>query len=354
MKFELSADAFHDVVSDAGSITPSNPAMVAYSGVFIAADGDAVEVTGSDGETTVTSRADAAVTRPGRLLVPPAPLLRFLGTVDADRVTVELVDGDLSVTPAGMSGYRFRPIAATFPQPPTATEGAHRADLSRLPAALAATKAAHSKDYGVQLVSTSEGLTLHTTDSYRLHRAQLPEAGFGTFTGECSLTALERVVRADATTSVTVDDRGRSITFFGPRTRIVTRLLAPQFPAVGDMLSMSPPHAVTLPAAAIRAGLGRLAAIADTRPVQVEIEGAKLTMSVMNEEIGTGSETIGLAGPAPAPYRFAVNLAYLNAAIGAHHAAAVTLGWFEANQPLMLTSDEPFGVTALLMPVQLT
>lgn len=355
MRFSTPAGALADALANARHATPTNAAMVAYSGVLLQVRGAKLSVIGSDGDTTIAAVLDVAGAADGQTLLPPRPLGAWLATVGADE-TVEVSAGDgsdVEVRAGGTAPYRFRPIAATFPLPAAPKTPPVAADLSRLGAALGAVRASSGKDFaGVQLVSGADGLVLHTTDSYRLSRAELPEAGFGDFVGVVPLGLLERLARHPIT-SVAADPNGRTLRFAGPGIVVSTRLLNVPFPAVDSVLGTPPPSAVRVPVRPVRAALARLAAVADAEPVRCHIDGASLELSVQNADLGSGAETVTLAEAAIAPFTFGVNRQFLAEAFAAHDADEVSLAWSSAAEPLFVSSTAPLAVTTLVMPVRL-
>lgn len=356
MRLTSTAGALRSALVTASHATPSNPSLLAYSGVLALVKGDVLSFIGSDGETTISAQLPVEEAEDGKALVAPGPLGKYLATVDNEAVvTVHAGEtSDIEVAAAGCRPYTFRPIAATFPMPAPVKSAPSSVDFSRLLAALKAVRASTPKENpGVQLVSSGEALHLYSTDTYRLSGAELPEAGFGDFTGQVSLAVLDRLARQQID-RVSVDARGRTLRFAGPEVVISTRLLATPFPPVDNVLAQEPPHSARIPTTELRQALARLAAVSgDATPLHCRIGDGALSISVTNADVGTGAEDIALGGDAGAEIEFGVKLAYLADAIAAHDTAEVTLGWTLPEQPMFLVSTDPFRVTTVVMPVRL-
>lgn len=358
MRLTSTAGALRNALVTAGHATPSNPTLIAYSGVLLLVKGGNASLIGSDGETTISAQVPVVDTEDGQALVLPGPLGKYLATLDAEAAVAVSVgaDGhsDLEVTAAGCRPYTFRPISATFPMPAAIKSAPAGVDFARLLAALKSVRASTSKENpGVQLVSNGTTLHLYSTDSYRLSGAELPEAGFGDFTGQVSLGVLERIARQQID-RVSIDTRGRTLRFAGPEVVVSTRLLASPFPPVENVLANLPPHSVTLPTAELRRALARLGAVSgEATPLRCHVADDVMSISVENADIGTGAEEVALPKPAASTLDFGVKLGYLSDAVAAHDTTEVTFGWTLADQPLFVVSAEPFPVTTVVMPVRL-
>lgn len=353
MRFCAPAADLRDALATAAHATPARPTLVAYSGCLLVVRKGRLSVIGSDGETTIAARVHATGTTDGQVLLPPRPLQNFLQTLPADlEVVVEAGDADVAVQAGGLAPYRFRPVSGSFPMPPVQKAEPTKVDFERLPTAIAAVRAAASKeDTGVELVSDDTGLSLRTTDRYRLHAAWLPEAGFDEFSGVVPLAVLDRLARHDVS-GVTADGKGRTIRFAGPEVVISARLLAVPFPPVETYLAMRQPIEFGVPVAAMSAALARLAAVAEAAPVFVTASGDELRLEVSNTDLGSGVEVIELPEPVAAKVSFAADRVYLADAMAAHDTEVVEMSYAAALLPVLFRSEEPFPVLTLIQPIR--
>lgn len=354
VRFMTQASSFRDALVTASRTTPTAPTLVAYSGVLVLASGRRVSVIGSDGETTVGTHLDVQGATDGQALVLPRPPITYLATVPPDTtITVSALDGDdVTIDTGRGQPYRFRPLQAAFPLPPAPKTEPHPCDLSRLGRALAAVRAATPRDHpGIQLLSGANGLLLHATDSYRLARATLPEAGFGDFSGVLPLPVLEQIARHPIS-SVQADPRGRVLRVSGPGITIAARLLSTPFPAVDTVLDAVPTHQVALSSADFRQALARLDSVAGSSPLRCRLKGTCLELEASSAELGAGVEALELHAPAPCEFEFAMNFAYLRDAVSAHEGDEVTLAYQSADQAVFLVSAAPLATTTVVMPVR--
>jgi DNA polymerase III sliding clamp (beta) subunit (PCNA family) len=355
MRFTTTAGALREALGTARAAIPASPVLVAHSGVLLLVKGTSLSVVGSDGETTIAALLEVTDGLGGQALLPPKPVSAFLATVDADAsVSVDAEDqGDAEVRAQGAPPYRFRSIASTFPLPSASKVPMSPVRFERLGEAIAAVRAAAGKDEPrVQIVSKDDRLVLHTTDTYRIGQVELPEAGFGDFTGVASLPAFERMAR-HGIDKIGVDQQGRTLRGTGPGIVIMSRMLKSPFPAIESVLrDQRPAPLVEAPVEPVIAAIRRLEAVADTAPLKVRIEGSQLLLSVSNVDLGSGEECVRLSKAIDVPVEFRVNLAYLRDAVDAHVADTFELGFGGELQPVFLTSKGPLPVTTVVMPIQ--
>ena len=356
MKFTSTAGAIRNAMNTARQATPSSPSLVAYTAVQLTVEGGDLRVTGSDGDTTIVATLPVQDTSDGTVLVLPRPLVSYLGTLSADHLVSVEVGGQLdevAVRPQGSNEYRFRTVAATFPQPAMPSGSPNSVNFSRFYQALASVRTAVAKENPVvQLVSTDTGLVLHATDNYRLTRAELPEAGFGAFSGILPLQVLDRVAKMEAS-QVTVDGRSRVISFSSSDTILTTRLLSVPFPAVEGVLESVPPNVVDLPASATLQACTRLAAITESSPVRCLLTEGTLALNVSNADLGSGTEQVAVSEHGTSgSFEFLARLTYLQDAIVATGADTVRMHYSGSVQPLFIMASSPISVLTVVMPVR--
>lgn len=356
MKFSAQVSSVREVVQQARGATPSTPALVAYSGVYLSVDANGVlTATGADGDLTISASTEVQESTPGDTLLLPKPILGYLGSLPKNEMlSAELTEnGDFSVSCSGGKPYSFRPIAATFPNPPRVPDGAKAADLSRLALALSAVRDATSRDNpGVQVVSSKKaGLVLHSTDSYRLSKATLSEASIGDFVGVVPLSTLDKVAKLGVG-SVAVDPVAQVIAFTGDACCVTSRLMAVPFPPVEAVLGNKPKSRCVLPVPALLKALTRLASVAEEDPVRVSIEGDKATLTAQNIDLGAGSEEVSLSEPADDPIEFLIRIDYLIQALSNPGSESVDLLYSGPVNPFFITGSDPVPFTHVVMPVR--
>jgi DNA polymerase III sliding clamp (beta) subunit (PCNA family) len=354
VRFSTTAGELRDALVTARHAVPSSASIIAYSGVLFMLKNGQLAVIGSDGEVTISALLKVTDASDGQVLMQPKPLAGYLQKLAANTpIQVAVGAADVEVQAGDHAPYRFRPLATTFPAPLPLKAAPATATLDRLAAAVSAVRASVPRENpGVQLVSGPDGLYLHATDQYRLSRAHLPEAGFGTFTGVVPLAVLDRVGAADIT-HVSVDQRSRSLRFSGPQVVVTTRLVSTTFPAVEAVLETVPASRVTFGTVDLQQALGRLAPVAEGEPLRCSIEQDTLLLSVRNADLGSGEEIVRLDTASTTKFEFAVRLEYLADAVAGHAGDTATLAWSMPDKPLFLLSSDPLTVITMVMPVKI-
>lgn len=362
MKFTASADALHTAISRASAVTPQRgAALVAYTGVLLEIKDNQLQVTGSDGEVTVTMTVEVSDSTAGSALVVPKRLTRWLGALEkSSQVCFETVGtSEVKAIPEGGQEYRFRTLVASFPASPPPSKNSTPVDLSGLKEAVSAVKDAADEVLGgtgaqaVQLVGRDSSLLLHATDRLRLSRAVLPAAGVPDFTALVEVKALEMAERLGST-SMFSDPRGKVLDFYGPDHRITVRTLEAEFPPVDVILEAAPAYSVKVRRQQLRSCLERLACVSDdTAPLVLEIDGREVTLKAESASVGGGQETIEALSPAPSMVELGVNLGYLLSAVSSASTDTLEIGWSSPVMPLFISSAGHPQVTAVVMPIRL-
>jgi DNA polymerase III sliding clamp (beta) subunit (PCNA family) len=353
MKFTVSAGVLRDALARARQIIPTTPSMVAYSGVFLQAGSETLDVTASDGDSTITVNIPASVEEAGHVLLTPKPIASFIASVDASSaLLIETSGGDIKVSGAGLNPYVFRPLSATFPVPSAPATGVRPERIGDLLTALQAVRSASGRDTSVvQVVSDDRQLVLHTTDGFRLARAVLPDAGFGVFTGILSLPVLERVARFGPE-EVTVDVKGRQLSFRGAGVLVSSRMMGTPFPPVESVLNSAPPQVTSFDPRDMVRALARISSVAEQGTLLLEFEGTSLHLRAAAAEVGEGQETITLNTPVPAAFSLQLRAPYLADAVSSLGEEPVGVAYSGVLQPLFLSTTSPFSITHVVMPVR--
>jgi DNA polymerase III sliding clamp (beta) subunit (PCNA family) len=363
MRVATTCAALRAATSAAKAVCDPNAAVLAYTGVHLVATSDgsgdgglgALAVEASDGDAAITASVDGAdVAEPGSIVVAPEPLLRLLdASSGADPVELVTDGNDVAVRIAGGDPYRLRGLAVTFPTLLHVSLPGGPVDPERFATAVAAVRPAAGGAYeGVSLRSSPDGVRLAVTDGFRLHVAAIPGEGFGDFDGIVSVDVIDWAVRAKAH-SIAVDSGGKLIAIRGAHATITARLLAPAtpFPPIDNLLGGGWGHQCEADTAALKALLGRLAAVGVNVPVVVAGEAGSLTFTASQSDVGEGNERLEVGGDA-AGVEFGADRGFFAAACGVHGPRA-TLGYNSATQPVTLTSQSRgVDVTTVLMPVR--
>lgn len=346
-------------LSHAKDAMVASPPMLAYTGVLLDVDGTTMTVHSCDGDTSAAFQVDASDTVAGRALLPPAPLLAWLRTLPGTTgITLTCDSGTHMDVSFGTSNpYRFRTLSATFPVPGWASGELAGGRIERFSEALAAVAASSAgvadvTDKVVHLVSSDAGLTLYSTDTFRITRARLPSGGFGDHSLVLPLRTLSLAAKlgvagfsVESGGSVVVDVAGG---------RMGVRPLAAAFPPAEQVMSAPAAYRTVLDTSEVLGVLSRMRALAGaTYPVVVDIDGQVLRLSVDAEDTGSGTEEVALPSPAASAVRFGLNVDYFRQSLEALPGPQATVEWTSPNAPVRLSAAGDLDVSAVVMPVKL-
>lgn len=364
MRAVVQSDIFASILTRAMSVMSNNPALVAYSGVLLTVEEQKLTVTASDGVTTVRLMLpvdENAVD--GILVVPPAPLDKWLQTLPSKTDVTLAVDSgtELTATPANAKAYTFRALAATFPVTIPAKPVVTPIDFSWLTAATgavsrsaAAAVAGERGDEVVQLSTGDFGVRLYSTDKFRVTRVECPEIAWPT---SVKMLLHLKVLKTLAKLGVSgiVDLKNDTTAGFAVKDGILTtRVLDASFPPVESVMDAPTAHTVTIPVNLMKKALTRLACVASgSLPLVVSVDQDVLTLCMNSVDVGSGLEEIPLESSDVA-VKFGVNLSYLADAFAACPTDNVEFGWTSPTAPLRLHAPSSSPVTVIVMPVNLS
>jgi DNA polymerase-3 subunit beta len=372
VKLRCERDVLVDALSTAGrAVAGRGGAMPVLSGVRLEVTGDALRVTGTDldltisVETTVAGGTDGVVVAPGRLVT---DIVRAL---EPGAVTLETDDEDLRIT-SGRSNFSVRTHpAGDFPRLPVPTGDAVILPADGLAEALRqVVRAASSEDSrpiltGVLIAAEGDGLRLVSTDSYRLAVRDLGVAGVlgageKVLVPSRALSELQRLLGsagsgAAGTGEVAVRLGSHDVTFTTGTVSLTTRLIEGEFPNYRQLIPDSYPNKLTVGRDALLDAVRRVKLLArdPTTPVRIALRSEGIELTVITTDWGQATEDVD-AKYEGAEMTVAFNPAYLIDGIEALAGDEVVLSTLDALKPATLRPTGSDEYLYLLMPVRVS
>jgi DNA polymerase III subunit beta len=372
VKLRCERDVLVDALSTAGrAVASRGGTMPVLSGVRMEVIGDALSVTGTDldltisVETIVAGGADGIVVAPGRLLT---DIVRAL---EPGAVTLETDDEDLRIT-SGRSQFSVRTHpAGDFPRLPVpsgekvtlAAEGL--AEALRQVVRAASSEESRPILTGVLLAAEDGGLRLVSTDSYRLAVRDLRGAGvFGegekVLVPSRALAELQRLLgssHGDVAGAAEVSLRlsAHDVTFSVGSVSLTTRLIEGEFPNYRQLIPASYPNTLTVGRDALLDAVRRVKLLARdaTTPVRIALRPDGIELTVITTDWGQATEDVD-ARYEGAEMTVAFNPAYLIDGIEAVGGDEVVLSTLDALKPATLRVVGGDDYLYLLMPVRVS
>jgi DNA polymerase-3 subunit beta len=366
LKFRCEKDVLVEALGIAGrAVAGRSGALPVLGGVRIAAEGDRLEVTGTDLDltmtvrTTVSGSADGVVVAPGRLVT---DIVRAL---EPGAVSMESDDEELRIA-SGRSHFAVRTHpAGDFPRLPLPSGDAVTLPANGLADALRqVTRAASGEDSrpiltGVLLAAEERGLRLVATDSYRLAVRDL--GGVGVLSeGQKVLVpsrALNELMRLLGSTTGGVSLRlgAHDATFGVGEVTLITRLIEGEFPNYKALIPTGYPNRLIVSREPLLDAIRRVKLLARdaTTPVRIALRPTGIELTVITTDWGTATEEVD-AKYEGAEMTVAFNPQYLIDGVEAVSGEDVALDTLDALKPATLKPTEGSDYLYLLMPVRVS
>lgn len=332
-------------------------------GVRLSAEADGgIAAEGTDLDLTLRSRGHASVDEPGEVIIPGRLAADMLRSLAPGGVTLQLSD-ERVVLQSGRSRF----VLPTYPLVEWPMLEPVEGPTLAVPAeefirALSQVVPAASKDTsrpiltGVLVETTTEGVRLVATDSYRLGLSDLP--GVPTLSEEgvivpaVALDELRRISGEERTLEVVVGTT--QIVVRCGNTEVVARLLAGSYPSYRTLLPPTFQGSISVKAEELEEALQRVAlVISDTavQPVVLNYSENVLQLSARSDN-GEAEEEIEVVAATGEWSRVAFKPRYLLDATQAAGSEVVTIGITGSLTPV-LVRGEPEGLyTGLVMPIR--
>lgn len=365
MKLRCERDVLVDALATAGRAAAGRGSPQVLSGIRLELAGDALVVTGTDLDltisvsTTVSGAGDGVVVAPGRLVT---DIVRAL---EPGAVTLETDEEDLRIS-SGRSQFAVRtPPAADFPrQAPGGGETVTLPAEALSEALRQVVRAASSEEHrpiltGVLVTAEGDGLRLVATDSYRLAVRDLLGAGIlgegdRVLVPSRALSELQRLLGSGAA-DVSLRLGPRDVTFSTGAVSLTTRLIEGEFPNYRQLIPESYPNKLVVGREALADAVRRVKLLArePTTPVRIALRPDGIELTVVTTDYGQATEDVD-AKYEGAEMTVAFNPTFLLDGIDAIDTDEVELSTLDALKPATL---RPLGTEAylyLLMPVRVS
>ena len=338
--------------------------MPILGGVRLSVSGDALEVTGTDLDltitvsTVVTGSSDGVVVAPGRLVT---DIVRAL---EPGRVEVEADDDELRIA-SGRSHFTVRTHpSGDFPRLPVPTGDTVSLEAEGLMEALRqVTRAASNEESrpiltGVLMSAEEGGLRLVATDSYRLAVRDLPGVGVlgegqKVLVPSRALNELLRLLSGEGAVSLRLG--AHDATFTVGDITLTTRLIEGEFPNYKSLIPSTYPNRLTVGREPLLDAVRRVKLLARdaTTPVRIALRPNGIELTVITTDWGTAVEEVD-AKYEGAEMTVAFNPNFLIEGVEAVTGDEVALDTLDALKPATLRPIDSDAYLYLLMPVRVS
>jgi DNA polymerase III subunit beta len=346
-------------------VASTRSAVQALSGVQVVAN-DGVELRATDMEVALRVPLQAAVDRPGTVVLPARLLLDVVRTLPSGDVSLELrpAEQDVEVI-AGTARFHIRTLrAGDFP--PLPEPGGDQ--VVTMPAAafvdtIARVSRSASRDEtrpiltGILVSATGAELRMVATDSYRLSVKETTleaplDAGFEANVPARALEELGRLVRDDVE-AIRIGMRANQVVFEVGGAALSSRLIDGQFPNYRQLLPEAYEHELTVSREELLEVVRRISLMAQKNaPLRLTFTDGELRVSAQTPDVGEASE------PLPVPFageafEIGFNPDFLTAGLESAGSDDIVLKLISPLRPGLIEAADGSGFLYLIMPIRL-
>ncbi len=308
MKFEVNKDVFSEAVSFAVKLLPQRTTLPILSGVLIAAEGSSVTISSFDYEVSAKTRIDAAIEKPGTVLVSGRLLAEIASRLPHDSVVCELSGSSVGIT-SGSAKFSLATMPVEeYPNLPEVEGITGTVSAEQFASAVAQVAPAASRDdvtpviTGVLLNVSSSALMMMATDRYRVAARQLAwkssgvsDEGLQALIPARTLAEIGKTFSSAGEMTITLNTGGeRELVAFGSADRTVTSLLIKgSFPPVTKLFPSETPDYAVVSTHDLMEATRRVALVLDREaPLRYSFTGDGVALEALGSEQAQASETI--------------------------------------------------------------
>lgn len=311
VKFRCERDSLGEVLGAAGRAAGGRGGGSAVlSGLMLRAEGNKLEVTGTDLDLTVRVEHEVVGIEDGVCVVPARLTADVVRSLEPGAVTLESGEDKVELFSA-RAHFGLRTFSAvefpTLPLPPAPVVTLPRAAFAE--ALRQVVRAASNDDArplltGVLLTTSGDGVRLVATDSYRMALRDLPGTAVLGEQGDVlvparALAELQRLTPSTEAgegpgSEVGVATGLSDITFTTGRVRISTRLLEGTYPDYRQLFPGGYPNRLHVGRESLLGALRRVRLLVrdNTTPVRLAMRQSGVDLTVVSQEVGDASETV--------------------------------------------------------------
>lgn len=369
MKFRSERDSLADVLAIAGRAAGARGASsVVLSGLLLRAEGNSLEVTGTDLDLTIRVTQEVIGLDDGSCVVPARLTADVVRSLEPGAVTIEGTDDKVEISSArarfGLRAFSVVEFPTVQPpvEPMVTLPGDMFAEGLRQVVRAASTDDARPLLTGVLLTGQSGSVRMVATDSYRLALRDLQ--GTSSFGAESdilvparALGELQRLPAGDGEGSgdVGVAAGPHDITFTRGPVRITTRLLDGTYPDYRQLIPEQYPNRLHVGKETLVSALRRVRLLVrdNTTPVRLSMRQGGVDLTVVSQEVGDASETVDgdFTGE---DLVIAFNPTYLIDGVEAVLDDEVVIETADPSRPATVRAAERDDFRYLLMPVRVS
>jgi DNA polymerase-3 subunit beta len=362
IRFRCERDVLADALATASrAVASRGGSLPALSGLRFELDGQALRVTGSDLDLTITVRLGVAGGRSGTAVIPAKLVAEIVRSLEPGKVEIEADDEEARIS-AGRSDFTVRTIPAhEYPQLAQPAADTVELEAAAFAEALGQVVPAASLDdarpilTGVLMAAEDGGLRLVATDSYRLGVRDLPGSavlreGQEVIVPSKALGELRRLLGEAETVRLRLGER--EVAFEVGDVVLSTRLIEGEFPKYRSLIPQSHPNRLRVGRTALLDALRRVRLLArEGAHVRLRMKPDELELQAVTQDVGEAHEVVDATYEGE-ELTVAFNPEYLIAGIEATPGEEIVLETVDNLKPALIHASDGLEFLYLLMPVR--
>lgn len=340
------------------------------SGIMLETEDTALNIFGTDLETSIKSSIQVKVEEPGRVIVPSKILINVLRSFPESKVELELLSStnELRVTCLNAE-FRLNTFAPEeYPQFPALKKSrSFKIKTAVLKNLISKVQKSCSADEsrliltGILVDLTRDTIRFAATDSYRLAVASSPvsykEEPEKVVVPSRVLDTISKSDTSEGEIEVNIEEN--QVSFFivdknNLKTIIISRILSGKFPDYENLIPQNFNHNIIINKELMLDVIRRISSISqDNIPVKLDLEKGKVTVSMNIREVGSSSESFEI-GYGEESMQLAFNPDFLIDGLNIIDEEKILLSIVEPLKPVMIKPEKSEAFLYLLMPIRIS
>ena len=370
MKFTIDRARFLKVLNTVSiAIVPKSPTP-AYLNFKIDMLDDRLQVTGCNGELTITSFCPIKENdknlitdyEVGSTLISAKFLLDIIRSIDSDSVSIEIVDNVIARISNNKYQSKLNSIPASeYPDLDLKKQGSSIVvpadDLKKIilqTAFAASTKEGRPVLTAINAFADGKTINFIATDSYRLSKKTYELNQDFSILANIPVKTLNEVSKLIDGGDIEINISRNKVVFEYKETTIYSRLIAGDFPKTSNMFPNNYPYILQVNSDAFISAMQRVSLLAVEREniVKLNVSSDECVISSKSEQIGSASENIDEYRYTGDRFEISFNVNYVIDAIKAAQSEDVVLSFVGEMAAFRVTSPTDESIVQIVTPVR--
>lgn len=370
MNFSINKNYFYNVLQIVGhAISPNSP-QPSLRGILIDAKNDQLILTGSDADISIQKvlKSDKDnqlnIIEEGSILIDSAYLMQIVKKLDADVISIEIIDGSLTKFSGssvvfkinGMNVNNYPTIDFSKPMNTIKMDSTVLADIIEQTTFATSPKETRPVLTGVNFNLSENHLNCTATDSYRLAKKTIEfnsESSFNITIPSKSLNEVRGTLLMSAK-EIEIAQNDKKAQFWSEDMVLQTRLLDGGYPATDRLIPTEFNYTLKIGREDLIHAIDRTTFIKNDNQTinRLQCSAEEVILTNKSQEIGESHETLNSAVFTGEPLDISFSGTYVMDAAKALRGSEVIIKFTSDMKPFILSCEEDQTILQLVLPVR--